>query len=115
MKNFVSFKNVLLGGASVVAVGMLMGPALAQDQMMETVVVTGIRASLQSAQSIKENASQVVDAISAVDIGALPDRNVAEALQRVPGVTLQRGDTPNDLSRMGSTGQAVFIRGLSWV
>nr|WP_243850968.1 TonB-dependent receptor [Rhizomicrobium electricum] len=82
---------------------------------METVTVTGIRASLQSAQSIKQNANQVVDSITNVDIGALPDRNVAEALQRVPGVTLQRNDSPNDLVRMGSTGNSVFIRGLSWV
>jgi len=108
-----TLKNLLLGGASVVAVGMFMGPALAQD--METVVVTGIRASLSSAQSIKQNSDQVVDSITAVDIGALPDRNIAEALQRVPGVTLVRGDTANDLVRMGSTGQSVFIRGLAWV
>ncbi len=114
MRNFTSLKNVLLGGASVVAVGVMMVPALAQETM-ETVVVTGIRASLASAQSIKQNSDQVVDSITAVDIGALPDRNIAEALQRVPGVTLQRNDSPNDLVRMGSTGQSVFVRGLSWV
>jgi TonB-dependent receptor len=112
VKNFVQLKNILLGGA---AVGMFMLPAMAQDQQLETVTVTGIRASLASAQAIKQNSDQVVDSITAVDIGALPDRNVAEALQRVPGVTLVRGDTPNDLVRMGSTGNNVFVRGLSWV
>ena len=111
MKNYVQLRKILLGGA---AVGMFMVPALAQEQM-ETVTVTGIRASLQSAQSIKQNSDQVVDSITAVDIGALPDRNIAEALQRVPGVTLVRGDNANDLVRMGSTGQSVFIRGLAWV
>ena len=111
MKN-TQLRKILLGGA---AVGFFVVPALAQDAQMETVTVTGMRASLQSAQSIKQNSDQVVDSITAVDIGALPDRNIAEALQRVPGVTLQRGDTPNDLVRMGSTGQAVFIRGLAWV
>jgi TonB-dependent receptor len=111
VKNNVQFKRILLGGA---AVGMFMIPALAQQQT-EVVTVTGIRASLESAQSIKQNANQVVDSITNVDIGALPDRNVAEALQRVPGVTLQRNDAPNDLVRMGSTGNSVFIRGLSWV
>ena len=117
MKNFVQLQKVLLGSVSALAIGAMVGPALAQtsDQAVETVVVTGIRASLESAQSIKQNADQVVDSITAVDIGALPDRNIAEALQRVPGVTLQRNDAPNDLVRMGSTGQSVFIRGLSWV
>jgi TonB-dependent receptor len=57
----------------------------------------------------------VVDSITAVDIGALPDRNIAEALQRVPGVTLQRNSSPNDLSRMGTIGNSVYVRGLSWV
>src|SRR5271165_5249168 len=88
-------KTVLLGttilaGLSTALVATSAAYAQAKDQPMETVVVTGIRASLQSAQSIKQNSDQVVDSITAVDIGALPDRNVAEALQRVPGVTLQR-------------------------
>jgi len=108
-------KKVLLSGASALVIGAVMMPAFAQEQQLETVTVTGIRASLQSAQAIKQNSDQVVDSITAVDIGALPDRNIAEALQRVPGVTLQRNDAPSDLTRMGSTGQAVFIRGLSWV
>lgn len=111
MKKHVQFKKLLLGGA---AVGLFLAPAFAQDTT-EVVTVTGIRASLQSAQSIKQNSEQVVDSITAVDIGALPDRNVAEALQRVPGVTLQRNAAPNDLTRMGSTGNNVFVRGLSWV
>ena len=114
MKRTVQFKSLLLGGASLMAVGIVMVPAVAQDQM-ETVTVTGLRASLQSAQAIKQNSDQVVDSITSVDIGALPDRNIAEALQRVPGVTLQRNSTPNDVSRMGSTGNSVFVRGLSWV
>lgn len=107
-------KHVLLGSASAIAVSLLTMPVVAQDQL-ETVVVTGIRASLQSAQAIKQNSDQVVDSITATDIGALPDRNVAEALQRVPGVTLQRNDAANDLVRMGSTGNSVYVRGLSWV
>ncbi len=83
---------------------------------IETVVVTGIRASLlRSAQAIKKNATQLVDSISPVDINALPDRNVAEALQRVPGVTLQRTDANRDPVRYGGTGNTVFVRGLAWV
>jgi TonB-dependent receptor len=113
-------RHLLLSGVSALALGVAALPALAQtapadDNSVETVVVTGIRASVQSAQSIKRNADQVVDSITAVDIGALPDRNVAEALQRVPGVTLQRNSSPNDLSRMGTIGSSVYVRGLSWV
>lgn len=98
----------------MVAVGVMMAPALAQETM-ETVVVTGIRASLQSAQSIKQNSDQVVDSITAVDIGALPDRSVAEALQRVPGVQITRTDQNRDPVRWAGYGNGVFVRGLSWV
>jgi TonB-dependent receptor len=59
------------------------------DQM-ETVTVTGIRASLHSSQEIKQNASGVVDAITAEDIGKFPDTNLAESIQRIPGVTIDR-------------------------
>jgi outer membrane cobalamin receptor len=93
-------KQLLLGSVSALAMGLLLAPAFAEEGI-ETVVVTGMRASLQSSQAIKQDSNQIVDAITPVDIGALPDRNVAEALQRVPGVTLQRNSSPNDLTRMG--------------
>lgn len=116
-----SVQHWLLSGASALALAAVAMPAYAQSaaadnsEAVETVVVTGIRGSLQSAQAIKKNADQIVDSITAVDIGALPDRNVAEALQRVPGVTLQRNSSPNDLTRMGTIGGSVFVRGLAWV
>lgn len=52
----------------------------------EEIIVTGFRKSLENAQGIKKDADTFVDVITAEDIGALPDRSVAEALQRVPGV-----------------------------
>jgi TonB-dependent receptor len=79
------------------------------------IVVTGIRASLRSARNIKKNADQIVDSITAQDIGALPDRSVSEALQRIPGVTLQRTNENRDPARLSAEGGGVFIRGLSWV
>lgn len=57
---------------------------------LEQVVVTGIRASLQSAVNIKKNANAVVDAVSAEDVGKLPDADVGQALGRIPGVSVGR-------------------------
>lgn len=72
----------------------------------DAIVVTGVRASLRSAQSIKRNSPQIVDSIVAEDIGKLPDRNIAEALQRISGIQIQRSY---------GEGSAVAIRGLTQV
>jgi TonB-dependent receptor len=85
------------------------------SSLLQEVVVTGIRKSLESAQAIKQDADQVVDSVTAQDIGALPDRSVSEALQRIPGVTLARTNNNRDPARLASEGGSVFIRGLSWV
>src|SRR3546814_13495118 len=53
-----------------------------------TIIVTGVRGSLERAMDIKRESSGVVDAISAEDIGKFPDTNLAESLQRVPGVSI---------------------------
>ncbi len=72
---------------------MLAGPALAQqisDTTVDEVVITGIRASLERSIEIKRTNSGVVDAISAEDIGKFPDTNLAESLQRITGVSIDR-------------------------
>jgi TonB-dependent receptor len=89
-------------------------PAQAVDTV-EEVVVTGQRAALQSAQKLKQNAEQLVDSITATDIGALPDRSVTEALQRVSGVTIGRTSDGRDADRISVEGSGVQVRGLSWV
>jgi len=58
---------------------------------LDRIVITGIRQSLESALNTKRNATQIVDAIVAEDLGKLPDRNVAESLARVSGVQVDRG------------------------
>ncbi len=78
------------------------------------IVVTGIRQSLASAQNIKRNADTVVDAITAEDIGALPDRSINEALQRVPGVAITRFESPTDAQHFSVQGSGVQIRGLTY-
>jgi len=80
------------------------GTTPAPDQA--DIVVTGVRASLQSAQNIKRNSAQIVDSIVAEDIGKLPDRNIAEALQRISGIQIQRNY---------GEGSSVAIRGLTQV
>lgn len=70
------------------------------------IVVTGVRASLQSAQNVKRNAASIVDSIVAEDIGKLPDNNATEALQRITGVQVSR-----DVGEGGS----IAIRGLPQV
>jgi TonB-dependent receptor len=60
------------------------------DQGVEQIVVTGVRASLERSRDIKRNAQGVVDAISAEEIGKFPDTNLAESLQRIPGVSIER-------------------------
>jgi TonB-dependent receptor len=65
--------------------------ALAQENpIVEEVVVTGIRASVQAAMDIKRDSAGVVDAISAEDMGKFPDTNLAESLQRITGVAIDR-------------------------
>ncbi|TIX52061.1 TonB-dependent receptor [Alteraurantiacibacter aquimixticola] len=100
--------------------GMLMsGAAMAQesDEAVDedTILVTGIRQSLASAQNIKRDSDTVVDAITAEDIGALPDRSVTEALQRVPGIAINRFAGSNDPDHFSVEGSGVVIRGLNFV
>ncbi|WP_423604819.1 TonB-dependent receptor [Sphingomonas sp. MS122] len=80
-------------------------PAPAEEEP-EEVIVSGIRASLQQAAEVKRDASQVMDVITAEDVGKLPDANVAEALQRVTGV---------QITRVFGEGQSVSVRGLQQV
>lgn len=64
--------------------------APAAEQKLETVTVSGFRASLESSISTKRNADAIVEAISAEDIGKLPDVSIADAISRLPGLTSQR-------------------------
>ncbi|MDQ4086956.1 MAG: TonB-dependent receptor [Pseudomonadota bacterium] len=69
----------------------------------EAIVVTGIRRSLQSAQNIRRNSEQIVDAVVAEDIGKLPDLAVSDTAARIPGV---------QVVRTGGEASRVLVRGL---
>ncbi|MGB3166010.1 MAG: TonB-dependent receptor [Alteraurantiacibacter sp.] len=79
----------------------------------DVIIISGIRRSLQNAQDFKREADTVSDVIDAEDIGSLPDRSVAEALQRVPGVNISRFASPDDPDRFSVEGSGVIIRGLA--
>lgn len=115
--SFKSRSRILLMGASVLSLSVLAtGTSHAQDQVEEDeIVVTGIRQSVKDAQDIKRGADTFVDAITASDIGALPDRSVSEALQRVPGVNTLRFSAPDDPDHFAVEGAGVIIRGLPFV
>lgn len=113
-----ALRSLLTGASILVLSGLAAAPAMAQDQSstqsadapatpaMDEIVVTGLRASLASAQAIKMNSGQFVDSITAVDIGKLPDTNVAEALQRISGI---------QITRNRGEGSNIAIRGLTEV
>jgi iron complex outermembrane recepter protein len=89
----------LAHGASRFALGTAMlaafaAPAFAQDAPAEdeedAIIVSGFRASLESAVNEKKNNEQIVESVSAEDIGKLPDASIGESIARLPGVTSQR-------------------------
>jgi iron complex outermembrane receptor protein len=99
-----------IGSAALgTAIGMAVSAALhAADtsdnaDTLQEVVVTGIRQSLSSAAERKRNAEIVMDSITQEDLGKFPDANVAESLQRIPGVSIDRSN---------GEGQFVTVRGL---
>jgi TonB-dependent receptor len=96
-------------GASLAVIAA--APAWAQDvtaadepvASADEIVVTGFRASLGAALNVKRESVAAVDAIVAEDIAKFPDQNLAESLQRIPGITIQRD---------GGEGRGITVRGL---
>ena len=62
------------------------------DDKIEEVIVTGFRASLADALINKRDSDQIIESVSAEDLGKFPDQNVAESLQRLPGVSIDRSN-----------------------
>ena len=106
-------RRTLFTGASALAVALSMGVAAAaaqtaqdpQDEsQVDEIVVTGFRGSLRQALNIKRNETGIVDVIVAEDIADFPDLNLAEAIQRIPGVAIDRD---------AGEGRSLTVRGLS--
>lgn len=70
---------------------------------LDTIVVTGIRGSIENSLKAKRNSDNIIEAISAEDIGKLPDASIAESLSRVPGLATQRlNGRANEISIRGT-------------
>ncbi|MFL6578252.1 MAG: TonB-dependent receptor [Povalibacter sp.] len=89
--------------------------ASTSDQKVEEVIVSGVREAIKTSQEIKKEADTVVDSITASDIGAFPDKSVAEALQRVPGIFVNRFASTGDTTHFSAEPSGVVIRGLPQV
>ena len=76
----------------------------AQGNKLDTVVVTGIRGSIESSIALKRNSDMVTETITSEDIGKLPDISIAESLSRLPGLAAQR---------VNGRAQGIAIRGMS--
>lgn len=80
-----------------------------------TIIVTGTRRALDASTQVKKNAKTFLDSISATDIGAFPDKSAAEALERVPGVSVNRLQSADDSTHPSGEPTTVLIRGLTFV
>ncbi|WP_121117462.1 TonB-dependent receptor [Croceibacterium ferulae] len=115
------FASAAVSLLAIAAASLCAAPAAAQDQVVpgraadeqaapanppegNEILVTGFRASLESALELKRNETAAIDSIVAEDIGKFPDSNLAESMQRIPGVALARGD--------GGEGRNISVRGL---
>ena len=99
----------IAGGAAVmlIAMGSAHGQTSTQPaatDASQTVTVTGIRRGIEGAISVKKNSASIVEAVSAEDIGKLPDISIAESIARLPGLSAQR---------VGGRAQVISVRGLS--
>ncbi|PCI50991.1 MAG: hypothetical protein COB49_03075 [Alphaproteobacteria bacterium] len=109
-----SIKYVFLAGASIAVFASVQAVAAQDDgaekgdgeelEVLEEIIVSGVRGSIINALSQKRDSTGFVDAIAADDLGKFPDLNISESLQRIPGVTLFRNNTGD--------GQSITLRGL---
>lgn len=76
-----------------------------EAEQLDSVVVTGIRRSIEKSIDTKKEETSIVEAISAEDIGKLPDTSIADSISRLPGLTAQRfGGRPQEINIRGFSG-----------
>jgi TonB-dependent receptor len=87
----------------------------AVSSSLQEVIVVGEEASISDALRLKKDAGTIVDAVSATDIGAFPDKSAAAALERLPGITVNSLQSNDDSSHPSGEPTGVLIRGLPQV
>jgi iron complex outermembrane recepter protein len=110
VSKFLPAKIALVAGTALVAPTAALAqtpppatPAASAEENTSEIVVTGFRQSLEAALAVKRTSVAAVDAIVAEDIAKFPDQNLAESLQRIPGISIQRD---------AGEGRAITVRGL---
>lgn len=104
-RNLSLFKVALIAGSALAMPTTAWAQQAADaEKPVDEIIVTGFRQSLQAALNVKKNSVAAVDAVVAEDIAKFPDQNLAESLQRIPGISI---------SRDGGEGRAITVRGLS--
>jgi iron complex outermembrane receptor protein len=100
------FLSVLAGSAfaQTAAPAASAAEAAKSDEVVQSVIVSGIRRGIEGAISVKKDSTSIVEAISAEDIGKLPDVSIAESIARLPGLAAQR---------VAGRAQVISVRGLS--
>src|ERR1700688_250514 len=86
-----------------------------QQASLEEVIVVGVKQAIATSQNIKKEAPTFVDSITATDIGAFPDVSASDALQRVPGITVNRLQSNDDSTHPSGEPTNILIRGLTQV
>ena len=92
LPSLTSFALLLGAFAGSVGVPTQAVAAESADEAVQEVVVTGIRRGIEDAIAVKRDSGSIVEAVSAEDIGKLPDTSIAESLARLPGLTSQRAE-----------------------
>lgn len=106
MRKPVQFQRKLLPSLIACALTSVSLGAYAQDALIEEVVVMGVRGAQERAIDIKRNSAEIIDSVAAEDIGRLPDTTIADSLQRITGIQIQRS---------GGQGSIVSVRGMGQV
>ena len=103
-KRFLFALAPVAAGCAVLLVSTSSAYAQQQSANLNSVTVTGIRKGIEDAISVKKNSDSIVEAVSAEDIGKLPDNSIAESISRLPGLSAQR---------VAGRAQVISVRGLS--
>jgi TonB-dependent receptor len=82
---------------------------------LQEIIVVGVKRAIETSQNIKKEAPTFVDSITATDIGAFPDKSASDALQRIPGITVNRLQSNDDVSHPSGEPTNILIRGLTQV